>query len=123
MGPGYGMARTAMLRGVFMSWLILLIAGLFEIAWAVGLKYSEGFTRLWPTVGTVLAMTISVWLLGLAMKTLPVGTAYAVWVGVGAVGTALLGIVLFGESATVGRLLSLLLILSGIVGLKLATPL
>lgn len=112
-----------MLRGVFMSWLILLIAGLFEIAWAVGLKYSEGFTRLWPTVGTVLAMTISVWLLGLAMKTLPVGTAYAVWVGVGAVGTALLGIVLFGESASVGRLLSLLLILSGIVGLKLATPL
>jgi quaternary ammonium compound-resistance protein SugE len=112
-----------MLRGFFMSWLILLIAGLFEIAWAVGLKYSEGFTRLWPTVGTVLAMTISVWLLGIAMKTLPVGTAYAVWVGVGAVGTALLGIALFGESASVGRLLSLLLILSGIVGLKLATPL
>ena len=105
-----------------MSWFILLIAGLFEVAWAIGLKYSEGFTRLWPAVGTVLAMAVSLWLLGLAMKTLPVGTAYAVWVGVGAVGTALLGIALFGESASVGRLLSLLLILSGIVGLKLATP-
>ena len=106
-----------------MSWFILLIAGLFEVAWAIGLKYSEGFTRLWPAIGTVLAMVVSLWLLGLAMKTLPVGTAYAVWVGVGALGTALLGIALFGESASVGRLLSLLLILSGIVGLKLATPL
>ena len=104
-----------------MSWLILLIAGLFEVAWAIGLKYTEGFTRFWPTVGTILAMVVSLWLLGLAMKALPVGTAYAVWVGVGALGTALLGIALFGEPASVGRLLSLLLILCGIVGLKLAS--
>ena len=105
-----------------MNWFILIIAGLFEIAWAIGLKYTEGFTRLWPTVGTVLAMGISVGLLGVAMKSLPVGTAYAVWVGVGAVGTAILGIVLFGESANAGRLVSLALILAGIIGLKLATP-
>ena len=105
-----------------MNWFILIIAGLFEIAWAIGLKYTEGFTRLWPTVGTVLAMGISVGCLGIAMKSLPVGTAYAVWVGVGAVGTAILGIVLFGESANAGRLVSLALILAGIIGLKLATP-
>ena len=105
-----------------MNWFILIIAGLFEIAWAIGLKYTEGFTRLWPTVGTVLAMAISVGLLGIAMKSLPVGTAYAVWVGVGAIGTAILGIVLFGESANAGRLVSLALILAGIIGLKLATP-
>ena len=105
-----------------MNWFILIIAGLFEIAWAIGLKYTEGFTRLWPTVGTVLAMGISVGLLGIAMKSLPVGTAYAVWVGVGAVGTAILGIVLFDESANAGRLVSLALILTGIIGLKLATP-
>ena len=105
-----------------MNWFILIIAGLFEIAWAIGLKYTEGFTRMWPTVGTVLAMGISVGLLGIAMKSLPVGTAYAVWVGVGAVGTAILGIVLFGESANAGRLVSLALILAGIIGLKLATP-
>ena len=105
-----------------MNWFILIIAGLFEIGWAIGLKYTEGFTRLWPSVGTLLAMTISVGLLGIAMKSLPVGTAYAVWVGVGAVGTAILGIVLFGESANAGRLVSLALILAGIVGLKLATP-
>ena len=105
-----------------MNWFILIIAGLFEIAWAIGLKYTEGFTRLGPTVGTVLAMGISVGLLGIAMKSLPVGTAYAVWVGVGAVGTAILGIVLFGESANAGRLVSLALILAGIIGLKLATP-
>ena len=105
-----------------MNWFILIIAGLFEIGWAIGLKYTEGFTRLWPSLGTLLAMTISVGLLGIAMKSLPVGTAYAVWVGVGAVGTAILGIVLFGESANAGRLISLALILAGIVGLKLATP-
>ena len=105
-----------------MNWFILIIAGLFEIAWAIGLKYTEGFTRLWPTVGTVLAMGISVGLLGIAMKSLPVGTAYAVWVGVGAVGTAILGIVLFGESANAGRLVSLALIRAGIIGLTLATP-
>ena len=105
-----------------MHWLILIVAGLFEIGWAVGLKYTDGFTRLWPTVGTVLSMIISVGLLAIAMKSLPVGTAYAVWVGVGAVGTAILGIVLFGESANPIRLLSLGLIIAGIVGLKLATP-
>jgi quaternary ammonium compound-resistance protein SugE len=105
-----------------MNWLILVLAGLFEIGWAIGLKYTDGFTRLWPTVGTVLAMVISLGLLGIAMKSLPVGTAYAVWVGVGAVGTAILGIVLLGEPANAGRLLSLALILAGIIGLKLATP-
>ena len=104
-----------------MNWAILVIAGLFEVGWAIGLKYTEGFTRLWPTVGTVLAMVISLGLLGMAMKSLPVGTAYAVWVGVGAVGTAILGIVLFEEQANPARLLSLALILAGIVGLKLAT--
>lgn len=103
-----------------MNWFILVVAGLFEICWAIGLKYSEGFTRLWPTVGTVLSMIISVGLLGVAMKSLPVGTAYAVWVGVGAVGTAILGIVLLGESASPMRLLSLGLIVAGIIGLKLA---
>jgi quaternary ammonium compound-resistance protein SugE len=105
-----------------MNWFILGVAGLFEIGWAVGLKYTDGFTRLWPTVGTVLSMIISLGLLGIAMKSLPVGTAYAVWVGVGAVGTAILGIVLLGESANLMRLLSLSLIVAGIVGLKLATP-
>ena len=105
-----------------MNWFILLVAGLFEIGWAVGLKYTEGFSRLWPTVGTVLSMIISLGLLGIAMKSLPVGTAYAVWVGVGAVGTAILGIVLLGESASLMRLLSLGLIVAGIVGLKFATP-
>jgi quaternary ammonium compound-resistance protein SugE len=105
-----------------MAWLLLVIAGLFEVGWAIGLKYTEGFTRLWPTVGTVLAMILSVGLLGLAMKTLPVGTAYAVWVGVGAVGTVALGIVLLGEPASIGRLISIGLIVAGIVGLKLASP-
>jgi len=105
-----------------MAWLLLVIAGLFEVGWAIGLKYTDGFTRFWPTVGTLAAMAISLGLLGLAMKTLPVGTSYAVWVGVGAVGTAILGIVLLGESASVGRLVSLGLIVAGIVGLKLASP-
>ncbi|OYY50089.1 MAG: QacE family quaternary ammonium compound efflux SMR transporter [Methylophilaceae bacterium 17-44-8] len=105
-----------------MNWLILVLAGLFEIAWAIGLKYTDGFTRVWPTIGTISAMVISVGMLGVAMKTLPVGTAYAVWVGVGAVGTAILGILLFDESANFGRVISLLLIIAGIVGLKLATP-
>ncbi len=104
-----------------MSWIPLFFAGLFEIAWAIGLKYTDGFTRLWPTFGTVAAMAVSLGLLGIAMKTLPVGTAYAVWVGVGAVGTAILGIVLLGEPAGIGRLLSLGLIVAGIVGLKLAS--
>jgi quaternary ammonium compound-resistance protein SugE len=105
-----------------MNWIVLVIAGLLEVGWAIGLKYTEGFTRLWPSVGTVGAMIASVVLLGWAMRSLPVGTAYAVWVGIGAVGTAILGIVLFGESANLGRLLSLGLVIAGIVGLKLATP-
>ncbi|KPF43241.1 molecular chaperone [beta proteobacterium AAP51] len=102
-----------------MAWFLLFVAGLLEVGWAIGLKYTEGFTRLWPSVATVTAMGLSVLLLGIAMKTLPVGTAYAVWVGVGAVGTAILGMVLFGEPATVGRLVSLMLIVAGILGLKL----
>ncbi|MCK9197933.1 MAG: quaternary ammonium compound efflux SMR transporter SugE [Syntrophales bacterium] len=105
-----------------MKWIIIVLAGLFETGWAIGLKYTEGFSRLWPTVGTMLAMLISLGLLGIAMKSLPVGTAYTVWVGVGAVGTAILGIVLFNEPASLGRLLSLALILTGIIGLKLASP-
>ncbi|MGB4813297.1 MAG: quaternary ammonium compound efflux SMR transporter SugE [Methylophilaceae bacterium] len=104
-----------------MNWFILVIAGLLEVAWAIGLKYSEGFTKLWPSVGTLIAMAASVLLLGLAMKTLPVGTAYAVWVGIGAVGTAILGIVLFGESTQALKLVSLGLICAGIIGLKLAS--
>ena len=105
-----------------MPWIILVLAGLFEIGWAIGLKYTEGFTRLWPSVWTVAAMIVSLGLLGLAMKSLPVGTSYAVWVGVGAVGTAILGIVLLGEPATAGRIASLALIVAGIVGLKLSSP-
>lgn len=105
-----------------MNWFILFVAGLFEVGWAIGLKYTEGFTRLWPTLGTLIALVISMGLLGFAMKSLPVGTAYAVWVGIGAVGTAILGIVLFGEAATPARLISLALIVAGIIGLKLATP-
>ncbi len=104
-----------------MNWSILILAGLFEIGWAIGLKYTEGFTRLWPTLGTLASMAVSLGLLGVAMKTLPVGTAYAVWVGVGAVGTAILGIVLLGEPANAGRMVSLALIVAGIVGLKLAS--
>lgn len=104
-----------------MSWFILFLAGLFEIGWAIGLKYTEGFTRPWPTLGTAAAMVVSLFLLGIAMKSLPVGTAYAVWVGVGALGTAALGIVLFGEPANLGRVLSLGLIVAGIIGLKLAS--
>ena len=103
-----------------MSWVILFIAGLLEVAWAVGLKYTDGFTKLWPTVGTTVALVGSLVLLGLALKTLPVGTAYAIWVGIGAVGTAVMGMFLFGESADVLKLVSLGLICAGIVGLKLA---
>lgn len=105
-----------------MNWVILLVAGLFEIGWAIGLKYTEGFSRLWPTAWTILSMIISVGLLGMAMRTLPVGTAYAVWVGVGAIGTAILGIILFNEPANTARLLSFALILAGIIGLKLSMP-
>jgi quaternary ammonium compound-resistance protein SugE len=103
-----------------MAWFVLFLAGLFEVAWAIGLKYTEGFTRPLPSALTLAAMVASVVLLGFAMKSLPVGTAYAVWVGIGAVGTALLGIVLFAEPATAGRLVSLGLIVMGIIGLKLA---
>ena len=104
-----------------MSWFILLLAGLFEIAWAIGLKYTEGFTRLWPSVGTVASMLISVGLLGVAMRELPVGTAYAVWTGIGAVGTVILGIVLFGDPANAPRLVCVGLIVAGILGLKLTS--
>ncbi len=104
-----------------MAWLLLIIAGLLEVGWAIGLKYTDGFTRIWPSVFTLGAMVLSLVLLGVAMKSLPVGTSYAVWVGVGAVGTAILGMVLFGEPATAGRLASLGLIVAGIVGLKLAS--
>ncbi|OCX24441.1 molecular chaperone [Stutzerimonas xanthomarina] len=103
-----------------MSWIILFFAGLFEIGWAVGLKYTEGFTRLVPTSLTVAAMAISVGLLGLAMKSLPLGTAYAIWTGIGAVGTVIAGIILFGESVSLFRLGSVLLICTGLVGLKLS---
>ena len=105
-----------------MAWVILVIAGLFETGWAIGLKYTEGFTRLWPTIWTILAMIVSLWLLGIAMKSLPVGTAYSIWVGVGAVGTIILGIVLLGEPANAGRLISITFIIAGIIGLKLASP-
>ncbi|MDO8861623.1 quaternary ammonium compound efflux SMR transporter SugE [Haliea sp. E1-2-M8] len=103
-----------------MNWIILFLAGLLEIGWAIGLKYTDGFTRFWPTVGTVISMVASFLLLGLALKTLPVGTAYAVWVGIGAVGTAVLGILLFNESTEMLKMVSLALICAGIVGLKLA---
>ena len=100
-----------------MAWIYLTIAGLFEVGWAIGLKYTEGFTRLLPSLWTIASMILSIVLLGLALKTLPVGTAYAVWTGIGAVGTAALGIYLFAEPATVARLLCIGLILSGIIGL------
>ncbi len=105
-----------------MAWVVLVLAGLFEVGWAIGLKYTEGFTRLWPTLWTLLSMIVSLWLLGIAMKTLPVGTAYSVWVGVGSVGTVLLGIMLLGEPANAGRLVSVGLIVAGIIGLKLSAP-
>ncbi len=104
-----------------MNWTLLFIAGLFEVGWAIGLKYTEGFTRFWPSVATLMAMAVSLGLLGIAMRNLPVGTAYAVWVGVGAIGTVALGILLFGESASMGRLLSVGLIVLGIIGLKLTS--
>ncbi|MGE0736250.1 MAG: quaternary ammonium compound efflux SMR transporter SugE [Alphaproteobacteria bacterium] len=105
-----------------MAWVILFCAGLFEVGWAVGLKYTDGFSRPIPTILTVVSMIVSLGLLGLALKTLPLGTAYAIWTGVGTIGTALLGIFLFGESAAALRILCIALIVAGIVGLKLATP-
>jgi quaternary ammonium compound-resistance protein SugE len=104
------------------AWLTLLVAGLLEVGWAVGLKYTDGFSRLGPTVLTVASMGLSLALLGLALKTLPLGTAYAIWTGIGTIGTAALGMALFGESADAPRLLCIGLIVAGIAGLKLVTP-
>ncbi len=104
-----------------MAWVYLLIAGLFETGWAIGLKYTEGFSRLWPSLLTLAAMVISFLFLSLALKTLPVGTGYAVWTGIGAVGTVILGIVLFGEPASLARLACIGLIVAGILGLKLVS--
>ena len=105
-----------------MAWVVLFVAGLMEIGWAVGLKYTAGFTRLWPSLGTTAALVVSMGLLGLSLRTLPLGTAYAIWTGIGTLGTAVLGIVLFREPATAARLICIGLILAGIVGLKLVTP-
>jgi quaternary ammonium compound-resistance protein SugE len=102
-----------------MPWLVLVLAGLFEVGWAVGLKYTHGFTRLWPSVATSVAIVVSMGLLGIAARTLPIGTAYAVWVGIGTVGTAIFGMAVFGEPATVLRILCLALIVAGALGLKL----
>lgn len=111
------------LHGRFeVAWLLLIIAGLFECGWAVGLKYSEGFTRPLISAATLAAMVISVWLLAIAMKTIPVGTAYAVWTGIGAVGVALLGMWLFDEPRALARMLFLLMIVGGIVGLRMVSP-
>jgi quaternary ammonium compound-resistance protein SugE len=104
-----------------MAWIVLVVAGLCEVGWAIGLKYTDGFTRPWPTVWTIAAMVVSIVLLEWSMKTLPVGTSYAVWTGIGAVGTVILGIFLFGESASAPRLACVGLIVAGIVGLKLVT--
>ncbi|HVF42003.1 MAG TPA: quaternary ammonium compound efflux SMR transporter SugE [Pyrinomonadaceae bacterium] len=104
-----------------MAWLYLFVAGLMEVAWAVGLKYTEGFTRLWPTLWTGAALVLSMVLLAAALRTLPLGTAYAVWTGIGAVGTAALGVVLFGESAGPARVLCIVLVVAGLVGLKLTS--
>jgi quaternary ammonium compound-resistance protein SugE len=103
------------------AWLLLIAAGLLEIVWAIGLKYTEGFSRVVPSVITIAAMIGSVWLLSLALKSIPVGTGYAVWTGIGAVGTAILGIILFNEAATVARMACIGLIVAGIFGLKLAS--
>lgn len=104
-----------------MDWLFLIIAGVFEIIWATGLKYTEGFTRLWASMGTLVAMAVSMVLLAQALKTIPVGTGYAIWTGIGAAGTAVMGILLFGESRHALRLLCIGLIIAGIVGLKFSS--
>ncbi|MDN5782111.1 MAG: quaternary ammonium compound efflux SMR transporter SugE [Luteimonas sp.] len=104
-----------------MAWIYLLLAGVFEIGFAIGLKYTEGFTRLWPSVATVIAAAISLWLLTQALRTIPVGTAYAIWTGIGAVGVATLGVVLFSDSASPARLACIALIIAGVVGLKLVS--
>lgn len=105
-----------------MPWVWLIIAGILEVAWAVGLKYADGFTRFWPSVATVLLMLASFWCLAQAVRGLPLGTSYAIWTGIGAVGTAILGMILFKEPATAARVACMALIVGGIVGLKLATP-
>ena len=122
-GWGYNRRSLRLPRSArHMDWILLAVAGLFEIGWAIGLKYTEGFTRLWPSVWTVASMVVSIALLGLALKTIPIGTGYAVWTGIGAAGTAILGIILFAEPATALRLGSIGLIVAGIVGLKLVSP-
>lgn len=105
-----------------MAWILLVLAGILEVVWAIGLKQSAGFTKLWPSLWTLAALTMSFWLLSIALRTLPLGTAYAVWVGIGAVGSVLFGIWLFAEPANAMRLVSVALIVAGIVGLKLSTP-
>jgi quaternary ammonium compound-resistance protein SugE len=104
-----------------MAWIYLLLAGVFEIGFAIGLKYTAGFTRLWPSVGTIVAAAISLWLMTQALRTIPVGTAYAIWTGIGAVGVAVLGIVLFSDSASPARLGCITLIIAGVIGLKLVS--
>jgi quaternary ammonium compound-resistance protein SugE len=104
------------------AWISLFIAGLFEIGWAIGLKYTDGFSKLWPTVWTVAAMVVSLAFLEYALRTLPVGTAYAIWVGIGAVGTAIMGMWLFNESREIARIVCLMLIVAGVIGLKVVTP-
>ena len=105
-----------------MAWIYLFIAGVFETAWAIGLKYSAGFTKLGPSIFTIMAMMISLYLLAVALRTLPIGTGYAVWTGTGSVGAAILGILLFDESREIARILCILLIVAGIIGLKLTSP-
>jgi quaternary ammonium compound-resistance protein SugE len=110
------------LRGeLSMAWLLLFLAGILEVAWAIGLKYSDGFSRLWPSALTALAMAASIGFLAMALKTIPVGTGYAIWTGIGAAGTAVMGMLLFAEAASAARVLSLLLIVLGIIGLKLSS--
>lgn len=104
-----------------MAWIYLLVAGLFEVVWAIGLKYTEGWTRLWPSVGTLVAMVVSFWCLSQSLKSIPIGTGYAIWTGIGAVGAAALGIVLFGDSASWPRLLCIGLIVAGVIGLKIVS--
>ena len=105
-----------------MAWGYLFVAGFFEIVWAAGLKYTDGFTRLWPSVGTVVAMSVSMVCLALALRAIPIGTAYAIWTGIGAVGTAILGIILFNEPRDFARLFFIVVIIAGIAGLKLSSP-
>ena len=105
-----------------MAWVILAVAGLLEIGWAIGLKYTHGFSRLWPSVATIACMGVSFLFLSLSLKTIPIGTGYAIWTGIGAAGTALLGIVIFDEPRTIARLLCILLIIAGVIGLKLSSP-